>query len=149
VVASPGAVRYLLRAKQPADLCTAELIQLAVFHALQDGLLERQIPRLVAAYRPRRDALVAAAAARFPKQARLSRPAGGMFAWVELPDEVDTEALLPAAVAARVAYVPGRAFHADGGGRNTLRLNFTHAPEHVLGEAIARLGIVLAQAHAG
>jgi 2-aminoadipate transaminase len=149
VVASQAAVRYLLRAKQPADLCTAELIQLAVYRALQDGLLERQIPRLVAAYRPRRDALLAAAADCFPPQARLSRPAGGMFAWVELPAGIDTEALLAAAVAARVAYVPGRAFHADGGGRNTLRLNFTHASEQVLGEAIERLGIVLAQAHGG
>src|SRR5262245_14410503 len=126
VAAAPGLVRCLLRAKQPADLCTPELTQIAVYRAARAGLLERQVPRLVDAYRPRRDALLAAAERSFPSGTRLSRPAGGMFAWAELPGDVDTEALLPHAVAAGVAYVPGRSFHVDGAGRNTMRLNFTN-----------------------
>ena len=144
IVAAPEAVRSLLRAKQPADLCTSELTQMAVYVALGSGLVERQIPRLIEAYRPRRDALVAAVRAHFPADTRLVRPAGGMFAWAELPSHIDTTARLPEAVRAKVAYVPGRAFHVDGAGNSAMRLNFTNVTERRLQEGIERLATVLA-----
>ena len=70
-----------------------------------------------------------------------SRPEGGMFIWVTLPEGIDTTALLARAVAEeRVAFVPGSAFFADGSGKNTLRLSFTLADERAVTQGIPRLG---------
>jgi DNA-binding transcriptional MocR family regulator len=98
-------------------------------------------------YRARRDAMLTALAAHFPATVQWTRPEGGMFIWVTLPDRIDTEDLLGRALAeARVAFVPGRTFHADDSGRNTLRLNFSLNSEGVATEGIARLGAVLREA---
>ena len=70
-----------------------------------------------------------------------------MFIWVTVPDRIDTEDLLHRSLAeARVAFVPGRTFHADDTGRNTLRLNFSLNDERVAAAGIARLGAVLRRA---
>ena len=98
-----------------------------------------------AAYRARRDAMLAALAREMPAGAAWTRPEGGMFLWLTLPEGIDTAALLPRAIdEARVAFVPGRAFHADGGGANTLRLNFTLADPARIDDGIARLGALRA-----
>ena len=76
-----------------------------------------------------------------------SRPEGGMFVWMTLPERIDAVALLARAVAeARVAFVPGSAFHADGTGGNTLRLSFTLANERAVTEGIPRLAALIRQA---
>jgi len=70
-----------------------------------------------------------------------------MFVWVELPEGVDSARLLPIAIEQeKVAFVPGEPFHPNGGGENTLRLNFTHAPSEVILDAVGRLGRVLERA---
>ena len=68
-----------------------------------------------------------------------TRPEGGMFVWVTLPETVDAAALLERALARGVAFVPGAEFHVDGGGRNTLRLNFTHVTPDRIREGMERL----------
>jgi 2-aminoadipate transaminase len=104
------------------------------------GLFEAQVARLRAAYRARRDALLAALAEHLPPGAAWQRPAGGYFIWVTLAEGQDAEALLPRAEAAGVAFLPGTRFYMDGGGQNALRLAFTlYGPED-LAEAARRLG---------
>lgn len=137
----------LLLARQAADLHTSSLAQRVVLHALLDGVLTEQAPRLRQIYRKRRDALLAGLDRHMPAGVRWNRPAGGMFVWLELPPALDAAALLPLAVAQRVAYVPGSAFHAAGRApRNTLRLSFATASPEQLEQAAARLGAVFAQA---
>jgi hypothetical protein len=76
-----------------------------------------------------------------------TRPEGGMFIWLTLPAAIDAAQLLQVAIAeARVAFVPGRAFHCDGSGGNTLRLNFTLADEARIGEGVSRIGALLRRA---
>ena len=113
------------------------------------GRFEPQVARLRAAYRARRDALARALAEHLPPGCRWRAAAGGFFVWLRLPPGLDAEALLPHAVAAGVAYLPGARCHLDGGGADTLRLAFGLYPEDELAEAARRLGAVIRAASAG
>lgn len=147
VVAPRPVIRRLVLIKQASDLHSATLAQM-VMHELVDDVLAENVPRLRAAYRCRRDAMLQALATHMPPGVGWTRPEGGMFVWVTLPEALDATAMLPRAIAeARVAFVPGRAFHADGGGANTLRLNFTLADEARIEEGVARLGALVARLH--
>jgi DNA-binding transcriptional MocR family regulator len=90
--------------------------------------------------------MLAALEAHFPRSARWTRPEGGMFVWVTLPEPLDADDLLRRALDADVAFVPGRSFHADDSGRNTLRLNFSLNDETAIAEGIRRLGAVVREA---
>jgi DNA-binding transcriptional MocR family regulator len=95
------------------------------------GFLDAHVGRLIATYRQRRDAMIAALERHFPSGCTWTRPDGGLFLWVTVPPSLDTQSLLPAALAAGVAYVPGAPFWVDRPVHNTLRLNFSrHARSH-------------------
>ena len=147
-IAAPTAelFRTLVLAKQPSDLHTAGTTQMTVERLLRDGLLERHIPEVRARYHERRDAMVGAIAEHFPVDVAHTTPLGGLFLWVTLPQGADTADLLVRAIAERVAFVPGASFHVDGGGHESMRLNFSSEPPDVLREGIRRLGAVVAAA---
>jgi 2-aminoadipate transaminase len=153
LLAPPALFPKLLQAKQAADLHSSGLTQRIAFEALRDGLLERHLPALRARYRAQRDAMVAALARHLPDGCRWQAPGGGMFFWVTAPAGLDTTALLPRAVDAGVAYVPGAAFFAGDPGAaapaNTLRLSFATVAPAAIGAAVAVLGRVLGEALAG
>lgn len=145
VAAPREVVRRLVLIKQASDLHSPSLAQM-VLHEVVEEVLPAGLGAIRRAYRARRDAMLAALAREMPPGVSWTRPAGGMFLWLTLPPGVDAAALLVRAIAeARVAFVPGRAFHADGSGANTLRLNFTLADEARIGEGVARLGALLRQ----
>jgi 2-aminoadipate transaminase len=131
VVAPAHLYPKLLQAKQAADLHTPGFNQRLVHELVRDGFLRDHVPTIRARYRAQRDAMAAALAAHLPDGCRWTLPRGGMFFWVQLPDGIDTLALLPKAVARGVAFVPGSAFEADADAarRNTLRLSFVTASE--------------------
>jgi 2-aminoadipate transaminase len=112
------------------------------------GFVDRHVRRLREVYRERRDAMLAALERRMPEGTSWTRPAGGLFLWVTLPEGLDSAALLPAALAADVAYVAGAPFFATGGGERTLRLNFSYCPPPVIAEGVRRLGEVVSRAAA-
>lgn len=107
------------------------------------GLLDAHIEGLRAAYRARRDTLLAALARHLPGGCTWSLALGGFFVWVRLPAQLDAAALLPAAEAAGVSYLPGARFYPEGGGQNYLRLSFSLLPPDQLDEGARRLGGVL------
>jgi len=122
------------------------LSQAVVGHFLADGGFKRHLSRLRKALRERRDAMLEAIQASFPKDAEVTEPKGGMHLWVVLPEEISVLDLQRAAVAHGLGFAPGPLFFPDGRGTNCLRLNFsTHAPS-VTREAIAHLGSLI-QAH--
>ncbi|MEU9479260.1 PLP-dependent aminotransferase family protein [Streptomyces sp. NPDC048191] len=128
-------------AKQAADLHTPTLNQLAAARYLD--VLDTHVERVRAVYGERRDAMLADLPAALPAGSRWSRPEGGMFLWVRLPETYDTLALLPRAVEQHVAYVPGAPFYADAPEPSTLRLCFvTQTPEEIV-EGLRRLGRAL------
>ena len=143
-VAPAGTTAQLTLLKEAADLCSSNLNMLVAEAWLADrDRWTGTLGALVDVYRGRRDACLAALERHFPAGATWTRPAGGFYVWVTIP-EADTKALLPAAVARGVAYVPGTAFYADGSGRDRLRLAFCYPPEDAIEEGVRRLGELLA-----
>jgi 2-aminoadipate transaminase len=146
VVAPRALFPKLLQAKQAADLHTSGFNQRVVFELVKDGFLRQHVPTLRARYRVQRDAMQAALLRHLPPGCRWAPPAGGMFFWVELPAHLDASALLPAAVDAGVAYVPGSTFFPHGGHAHTLRLSFVTVPPALIEQGIRLLAGVLAAA---
>ncbi|MBC9730192.1 PLP-dependent aminotransferase family protein [Streptomyces sp. TRM68367] len=138
--APAGLRRACAVAKQAADLHTPTVNQLAAARYLADRDLDAHVRRVAAAYRERRDAMLAGLPAALPEGAVWNRPEGGMFLWVRLPESYDTTALLPRVVRQDVAYVPGAPFYAGEQDVRTLRLCFvTQTPEEIA-EGLRRLG---------
>jgi 2-aminoadipate transaminase len=136
VVAPAEVMPKLLQAKQASDLHTPSLNQRLVHEVVKDGFLREHVPTIRKRYKAQRDAMQAALAAHLPQSGprgcRWQVPGGGMFFWLELPQDVDAEALLPRAVERGVAFVPGAPFFAGAARKNTLRLSFvTVAPEAI------------------
>jgi len=134
--------RYVL-AKQGADLHTSSLVQLLAARFLADHDIDAHIAHLREVYRARRDAMLTALEEHFPPDVGFTRPAGGLFLWVELPEGMDARRFLENALEERVAFVPGESFFPGGGHENTLRLNFSAMPVERIAEGIKRLGRVL------
>ena len=133
----------LLQSKQAADLHTAAFNQRIVHQVIKDGFLERHIPSIRARYRVQRDAMDGALRAHMPAGCEWRKPEGGMFFWLRLPAGCDAMALLPRAVEAGVAYVPGAAFYADRPDLRTLRLSFVTLAPADIDDALRRLGQVV------
>jgi hypothetical protein len=129
--------------KQAADLHTSTLNQMAIADVAV-LMFEGHVAKIRAAYRARRDAMLAALTTHMPAGITWTRPEGGMFIWITLPVGMDGADLLARSLQSqKVAFVPGSAFFADGSGRNTIRLSFSRADEATIGEGIKRLGILL------
>jgi DNA-binding transcriptional MocR family regulator len=143
IAAPQPVIRRLVLVKQASDLHSPSLSQM-VMHEVVEEVLPGALPAIRDAYRARRDAMLAALQREMPEGVRWTAPEGGMFLWLSLPPAIDAAALLARAISsARVAFVPGRAFHHDGSGGNTLRLNFTLAEKPRIDEGVARLAALL------
>ncbi len=142
-------IAKLTLARQAADLQTSSLTQRLVLKVLESGVLEAQLLRIRDLYRRQRDAMLDALQRHMPDGVHWAAPQGGMFIWLTLPPSMDATALLPLALARKVAYVPGTAFYAAGAApRNTLRLSYATATPKQIDTAIAQLGAVVAAARA-
>ena len=143
IVAPVGIIGKLVQAKQGIDLHTSSLSQMIAYAVGSSGFLEGHLQHIRQLYGERRNLMLAALQRHFPASVHWTQPEGGMFLWVTLPPEVNATELLPVALAQNVAFVPGEPFFANGGGHNTLRLNFSNASPEAIEVGIARLGQVL------
>jgi 2-aminoadipate transaminase len=139
VVGPRPAIDLLARLKQATDLHTSTLAQRAVLHLLESGFLDQHLPRVRDIYARQCAAILGALEASMPSTVRWSRPAGGMFVWVELPERMDAGRLLVRALERNVAFVPGNAFYASSPRSNTLRLAFATVPPDKLRVGVATL----------
>jgi len=140
VCAAMPVISQLVLMKQAADLHSATLNQIAVASVAEQHF-DSHIDTIRSAYRARRDAMLEALQAHMPEGVSWTKPEGGMFIWVTLPDTLDGADLLKQSLESeRVAFVPGHAFFADGSGRNTLRLSYSTSTEGKIAEGIERLG---------
>ncbi|MFL6697986.1 MAG: PLP-dependent aminotransferase family protein [Vitreoscilla sp.] len=133
----------LLQSKQAADLHTGSFSQRLVYEVIKNGFLDQHIPTIRDRYRTQRDAMAAALTASMPAGCEWKKPSGGMFFWLRLPAGCDAMALLPKAVEAGVAYVPGAAFYADHPDMRTMRLSFVTLSPADIADAVQRLGNVV------
>ena len=145
----PDVVAELAAAKQNADQCAGGLGQRILEEYGRGGGFERHLPAARELYASHWAALAGALTRHMPADVAWTEPAGGFLTWLTLPEELDALAMRPAALAAGVAYVPGAPFYpGDGGGRNSLRLSFSHLDEAELETAVARLAGVVSLAAA-
>jgi len=143
-VIAPHAVREkLVLASESAILCPANASQIAISTYLSTCDWQGQIKSFRELYRERRDAMVGALAEHLP-DASWNVPDGGFYVWVRLPEGLDAKDMLPRAVTARVAYVPGTAFYYDGGGADHMRLSFCFPTPERIREGVRRLATVVA-----
>jgi 2-aminoadipate transaminase len=130
-------------AKQSMDLCSPTYTQLMAAEYLRRGLLPRQIENIRKVYGRKLDAMLKALEKYMPKGVEWSKPEGGLFLWVKLPKKMSANDLFPKAIEKKVAYVVGSAFHCNGKGQNTMRLNFSFSTEQQIDEGIHRLAEVI------
>jgi len=140
VVGPVPLIRKLEQAKQAADLHTAQLTQMVVYEVIKDGFLGEHIPTIRTFYSRQCDVMLEAMEKFFPEGVSWTRPEGGMFIWVTLPQHIDSKALLDEAIQQNVAFVPGGPFYANEGEKNTLRLSFVTVSPERINEGIEKLG---------
>ena len=133
----------LVIASESSILCPSNFTQLTISSYLKDQPWRDQIASFVDLYRVRRDAMLESLDAHFPKEATWTKPGGGFYVWVTLPPEIDTKAMVPKAIVAKVAYVPGSAFYADGFGSWQMRLSYCHPTPERIREGVKSLGAVV------
>lgn len=144
VVAPESVISRLVQMKQGADLHSSTFCQMVAWEVAKDGFLDRHVKRIREVYGERRNAMLAALERHFPPQVRWTKPQGGLFLWLTLPEGLDsTELLQHALEREKVAFVPGASFFPRGGGERTCRLNFSYAAPDVIDEGIRRLGRVI------
>ena len=139
VVAPPPVIELLARLKQATDLQTSTLTQRAAARVLRSGILTEHLPRIREIYAVQCAAMLEALEASMPAGVGWSRPEGGMFVWVTLPEHLDSLALLEAAVTRGVIFAPGNGFYAMNPVLNTLRLSFSTVPPEKIRTAVGIL----------
>ncbi len=141
----PSLKEKLIIASESSILCPSNFTQLTISNYLADQPWRDQIASFVELYKVRRDAMLESLEQYFPASATWTKPGGGFYVWVNLPPEIDTKLMVPKAIVAKVAYVPGTAFYADGFGTWAMRLSYCHPTPERIREGVKALGGVVKQ----
>ena len=136
-------IRKFVLAKQGTDLQCNTIAQMEIAKYLELYDIDEHIGKIRDVYRRRRDLAVQVMENEFPAGVTFTRPQGGLFAWVELPDEMNARDVLALSLDQKVAFVPGGSFFPNGGHENTLRINFSNMTEDRIVEGLTRLGRIL------
>ncbi len=142
-VAPHGVREKLVLAAESAVLCPSNYAQLTVSEYLATQPWREQVKVFREVYRERRDALLESLEQLMPAGTTWTHPAGGFYSWVTLPEGLDSKAMLPRAIAALVAYVPGTGFYVDGQGHESLRLSYCYPEPDRIREGVRRLAGVI------
>jgi 2-aminoadipate transaminase len=146
IVAPAEIISKLVLLKQGTDLHTSTFNQMLAYELARDGFLEKHIPEIRRVYGERCDVMLNALEEFFPPGVTWTRPDGGLFLWITLPQRIDSRGVLEAALRQEVAFVPGDAFFPDPElGSHYMRLNFSNATPARIHEGIRRLSIAVRQ----
>jgi 2-aminoadipate transaminase len=141
---APPAVREkLVLLSESQVLCPPMLSQLAVSEYLATQPWREQVKVFRELYRDRRDAMLESLDALMPPGTTWTKPDGGFYVWLTLPEGLDSKVMQPRGINARVAYVPGIGFYADGSGRREMRLSYCFPPPERIREGVRRLAGVI------
>jgi 2-aminoadipate transaminase len=143
VVAPVEVIKKLVQAKQGCDLHTSTLTQYLAYQVANTPWMKSHIHMIRKVYGERRDVMIKALEENMPDGVHWTEPKGGLFLWVTLPEGMDTGKIFKDAVESKVAFVPGAPFHPQGGGENTMRLNFSNSKPELIQEGIKRLANVI------
>lgn len=151
IVAPKEIINKYVIAKQAMDLCTPPFSQKIAAYYMREGLLTERINKNVELYKVKKDAMLAALDKYMPKRDDLdwTKPEGGMFLWMRLPEFMNMDDMFYRALDKNVAYVVGSAFYVNEGGKNTCRLNFSYPSLEDIDEGVKRLAAVIKEEIAG
>lgn len=133
----------IIISKQASDLHSNYLAQRIAYQYLIDNDIDEHIVKIRDAYKIRRDLMVSMISEHFPEEIEFTKPEGGMFLWITLPEKISSLDLFEYAIKENVAFVPGNPFYVNGGGNNTLRLNFSNSDEEQIEIGIKRLANII------
>lgn len=136
-------LRKIVILKQATDLCASILNQLMVYEYIKLGKLEKNIKSNVEIYKKKKDTMLNALKKYFPPEVTWTKPRGGFFVFVTLPEYINADEMFKEAIEENVAYVIGSAFFVNGKGQNTMRLSFSQSSMENIEEGIKRLGKVI------
>ena len=145
ITSQPDLMDALVRTKQATDLCTSKLTQHLAARYMNDYGLDAHLADIRPIYREKRNAMINALEKYMPQDEgiRWTKPDGGLFVWVWLPEGIDSQDMLTRAIEHKVAYVPGTSSYVDGTGHNTMRLAFSSSTAEQIDEGIRRLASVI------
>ncbi|HSA04637.1 MAG TPA: PLP-dependent aminotransferase family protein [Tenuifilaceae bacterium] len=139
VLAHEEIIDKIVVAKQNTDLCTSSFVQKIAAKYFEKGYFDKNLATINSNYKVKRDTMVAAFHKYMPSGVKWTEPEGGLFLFVTLPDYMDADELFKVAIEENVAFVPGTVFYCDGGGKNTLRINFSFMSKEMNEEGVKRL----------
>jgi 2-aminoadipate transaminase len=126
--------------KQAADLHSSTFAQYILHQYLTDYDVEVHLTKLRKVYNSQKNKMIESIEKFFPEEVKFTRPEGGMFLWVTMPDHISSRDLIDQVLPQKVAFVPGDTFFVDGTGINTMRLNYTNSPEDKIEKGIKIMG---------
>lgn len=139
VIAHPEVLDKFVVAKQATDLCTSPFVQKISAKYLEKGYYAQNLKKTIAMYKEKKDVMMKAFDEYMPEGVTWTRPEGGLFLFLNLPEHMDSEELFMEALKEKVAFVIGHVFHCDGSGKNTMRINFSYATKEQIVEGVKRL----------
>jgi 2-aminoadipate transaminase len=143
IVGQKKLMQKIVVAKQSLDLCTNVFSQAIIAEFLNRNYMDTHKEKIKKLYKHKRDLMLDSMEKYLPKGVNWTRPEGGLFLWVRLPENMDSKILLKKAIDKKVAFVPGNTFSTDGNIINAMRLNFSNASDENIVEGIKRLGEVI------
>jgi 2-aminoadipate transaminase len=143
VIGDPEILDKLVLAKQTADLCTSPFIQQIIALYMEKGLLDKNLKKTINLYRSRRSYMLRCFEKYMPEGVTWTKPQGGLFLFLTLPDNLDTDIILCKAIEKNVAFVAGSAFFCNESGHNKLRINFSFSDNKDIETGIKRLSSVI------
>ncbi|SHH30894.1 aminotransferase-like domain-containing protein [Tepidibacter thalassicus] len=143
VAASKKILEKYIMIKQSADLQTSTIGQREVAKFMEIYDLDKHVEKIKAVYKKRRDLMLQTMKDEFPEGLKYTYPEGGLFTWVELPENINAKDVMAKCLENNVAFVPGGSFFPNGGKENTFRLNYSNMTEERIVEGVKRLAKVL------
>ena len=148
IIADEYVIQKLVLAKQASDLCSPSSTQYIAEEFIRKGYMKNYLDVVRKTYKEKKDTMLNALEKYFPKETSWTKPEGGMFVWVTVPEYIDTDELFKEAIKEKVAYVVGSAFYPNGEDKHHIRLNFTLPSKEEIDEGVKRLSkIIKAKIH--
>ncbi len=143
LLANPEIIEKFLMAKQSADLCSPVFVQKIIAEYMKRGLLEKNLVNTISLYRSRRDHMLSCFEKYMPDGVKWTKPEGGLFLFITLPEHMNADDIFELAVNKNVAYVKGSVFYCNDLGKNTMRINFSYCDPDTITKGVKRLAAVI------
>jgi len=143
IIAHPEIIDRFVKAKQATDLCTSPFVQKIAAKYMEKGYFEANLKKTIQLYKEKKDIMMKAFEKYMPEGVTWTKPEGGLFLFITLPEYMDSEVLFKKAIEKKVAFVIGHAFYCNGKGRNTMRINFSYVPKEISEIGVKRLAEVI------